>query len=228
MNSTQNEELSEELSMESTSGAQPTNTGWRRYLSTILIIVGSLMLSYVASQYYGMYREQKRLAQEWQQQNSQEQKRSSGILAENRDGLIRVSIPKINLDAIILDGTTRKQLKNGPGRVIGTALPGETGTAVITAHRDTFFRHIYELNKGDSILVQRNGETLRFEVTGKKIVEPDDLSVLKQADDPRLTLITCYPIYYIGPAPQRLVVFAKLADRAQSVVRNQKTVIGNQ
>jgi sortase A len=131
--------------------------------------------------------------------------------------LIRVSIPKINLDAIVLDGTGRKQLKNGPGRVIGTALPGEPGNSVITAHRDTFFRHIYELNKGDSIMVQRNGETLRFEVTGKKVVEPDDLSVLKQSDDSRLTLITCYPIYYIGPAPQRLVVFSKLAEDKKAV-----------
>src|SRR5882724_9244259 len=76
--------------------------GLRRYLSSILIIVGALILSYVASQYYGMYREQKRLEQEWaQQQNISPQK------AENtpvrHDGLIRVSIPKINLDAIVLD-----------------------------------------------------------------------------------------------------------------------------
>ncbi|MCU1305938.1 MAG: sortase [Acidobacteriaceae bacterium] len=175
------------------------------------------MLSYVASQYYGMYREQKELEQEWAKQQSI-QPHQPGNAPVKQEGLIRVSIPKINLDAIVLDGTGRKQLKNGPGRVIGTALPGEPGNAVITAHRDTFFRHIYELNKGDSIMVQRNGETLRFEVTGKKIVEPDDLSVLKQSDDSRLTLITCYPIYYIGPAPQRLVVFSKLAEDKKAVV----------
>lgn len=181
------------------------------------------MLSYVASQYYGMYSEQKRLEHEWEQQNVSQPHQSAKNPAR-QDGLIRVSIPKINLDAIVLDGTTRKQLKNGPGRVLGTALPGESGNAVITAHRDTFFRHIYELNKGDIILVQRNGETMRFEVTGKKIVEPDDLSVLKQSDDSRLTLITCYPIYYIGPAPQRLAVFSKLADRgtAASVAAGTK------
>lgn len=169
------------------------------------------MLAYVASQYYGMYSEQKRLEHEW----AQEQKAQPLRLASQpirHDGLIRVSIPKINLDAIVLDGTTRKQLKNGPGRVIGTALPGEIGNSVITAHRDTFFRHIYELTKGDSIIVQRNGETLRFEVLGKRVVDPDDVSVLKQSDDSRLTLITCYPTYYIGPAPQRLVVTSKLAD----------------
>ncbi|MCU1287278.1 MAG: hypothetical protein JWO13_3628 [Acidobacteriales bacterium] len=198
-------------------------TGWKRYISTVLIIVGGLMLSYVASQYYGMYSEQKRLAQEWEQQNSHPQNSAATQQPVRHDGLIRVSIPKINLDAIVLDGTTRKQLKNGPGRVIGTALPGEIGNSVITAHRDTFFRHIYELAKGDSILVQRNGETLRFEVTGKKIVEPDDVSVLKQSDDSRLTLITCYPTYYIGPAPQRLVVSSKLSERG-----TQAAVAGTQ
>jgi LPXTG-site transpeptidase (sortase) family protein len=194
------------------SSSSRANT-WKRYISSALIIVGVLILSYVASQYYGMYSEQKRLEREWEQQNVSQQHKSASAPVKH-DGLIRVSIPKINLDAIVLDGTTRKQLKNGPGRVMGTALPGEPGNAVITAHRDTFFRHIYELNKGDSIMVQRNGETLRFEVTGKKIVEPDDLSVLKQSDDSRLTLITCYPIYYIGPAPQRLVVSSKLSERA--------------
>jgi LPXTG-site transpeptidase (sortase) family protein len=198
-------------------------TGWKRYISTLLIIVGVVMLGYVASQYYGMYSEQKRLAQEWEQENSAQPAATTTQQPVKHDGLIRVSIPKINLDAIVLDGTTRKQLKNGPGRVIGTALPGEIGNSVITAHRDTFFRHIYELAKGDSILVQRNGETLRFEVTGKKIVEPDDLSVLKQSDDSRLTLITCYPTYYIGPAPQRLVVSSKLSERG-----TQAAVAGNQ
>jgi sortase A len=227
MESTQNQTPAVPLSSEA-SGSMGTGPGpglpkpgWRRYFSTVLIIVGAFMLSYVASQYYGMYREQKRLEQEWEQQNSQQQRSSTAKQPAMRDGLIRVSIPKINLDAIVLDGTSRKQLKNGPGRVIGTALPGEVGNSVITAHRDTFFRHIYELNKGDSILVQRNGETLRFEVTGKKVVEPDDLSVLKQGDDSRLTLITCYPIYYIGPAPERLVVFSKLADRGAPVASSQ-------
>src|SRR5207237_6803091 len=88
--------------------------------------------------------------------------------------------------------------------------PGEPGNAVITGHRDTFFRHIYELQKGDEILVRRNGELYKYQVTGKKIVDPEDVSVLKQTTDAQLTLITCYPTYYIGPAPQRLVVFSKL------------------
>ena len=128
------------------------------------------------------------------------------------DLLTRVVIPKISLDAIVVEGVSRKQLSEGPGHIKGTATPGEAGNAVISAHRDTFFRHIYELNKGDEILVRRNGKVFHYQVTGKKIVMPDDMAVLKQTSDPQLTLITCYPTYYIGPAPKRLVVFSKLVE----------------
>ena len=75
-----------------------------------------------------------------------------------------------------------------------------------------FFRHIYELNKGDQIQVRRSGRTFTFEVTGRKIVMPEDISVIKPTNNPQLTLITCYPTYYIGPAPKRLVVFSKLVN----------------
>jgi sortase A len=94
-------------------------------------------------------------------------------------------------------------------------MPGQTGNAVITGHRDTFFRHIYELVKGDKIQVRRAGSVFTYEVTGKKIVMPEDVSVIRQTPDPQLTLITCYPTYYIGPAPKRLVVFSKLVDSSQ-------------
>jgi sortase A len=91
-----------------------------------------------------------------------------------------------------------------------TAEPGELGNAVISGHRDTFFRHIHELEKGDQVYVERGGRRMVYEVTGKKIVEPDDVSVASPTKDSELTLITCYPTYYIGPAPKRLVVFTKL------------------
>jgi sortase A len=98
-----------------------------------------------------------------------------------------------------------------------TPEPGTVGNSVITGHRDTFFRHLHELNRGDTLLVQRDGKTYKYEVVEKKIVEPDDLSVLRPATDSRLTLITCYPTYYIGPAPKRLVVFSKLIADAASL-----------
>jgi sortase A len=185
----------------------------RSAISLLLVIVGVALLGYVASEYWGMYRSQQVLAEEWERQAAAASVPGSPKLTAD-DLLTRVVIPKINLDAIVVEGASRKKLSEGPGHVKETATPGETGNAVITAHRDTFFRHIYELNKGDEILIRRNGQVFKYEVTGKKIVMPDDVDVLKQTTDAQLTLITCYPTYYIGPAPKRLVVFSKLIENS--------------
>ena len=188
---------------------------WKRHWPALFILVGVALLLYVGSEYATTYFEQRRLARAWQLQQQRMEEQLAPSTAKPAivdDGLTRLSIPKINLDAIVVDGTSYKKLKLGPGRMLDTALPGTVGNSVITAHRDTFFRHIYELKKGDEIVVQRNGKKFRYEVTGKKIVEPTDLSVTKQSKDKRLTLITCYPTYYIGPAPERLVVFSKMTE----------------
>ncbi len=179
-----------------------------------LMLVGAVLLLYVAVQYGTMYREQRRLTQEWEQQN----KTTVTEVAHRTNSLTKVTIPKINLDAMVVEGTSRRQLLLGLGHMTDTPAPGETGNSVITAHRDTFFRHIYELNKGDDIEVRRDGKVFTYEVTGKKVVQPEDLSVLRQSKDKRLTLITCYPTYYIGPAPERLVVFAKRVEQPEPKV----------
>lgn len=186
----------------------------RRAWPFALIAIGAIVLLYVASQYGTMAWQQHELARRWDAQVTARNAAAAGTpsLVPVDDGLIRLSIPKIDLDDIVVEGTSRKQLLIGPGHMESTAKPGENGNAVITAHRDTFFRHIYELNKGDQIEVRRAGQVFHFEVTGKKIVEPSDVEVAKPTAEARLTLITCYPTYYIGPAPQRLVVFAKLID----------------
>jgi sortase A len=181
----------------------------RRALPVCLMAIGIALLVYVGMQYWGMYRSQQNLQAQWEHQAAVAN--VPGAPRVNADDLLtRVVIPKIDLDAIVVEGVSRKMLNEGPGHIKDTAAPGEPGNAVISAHRDTFFRHIYELNKGDEILVKRSGKVFHFQVTGKKIVMPDDVAVLKQTADPQLTLITCYPTYYIGPAPKRLVVFSKL------------------
>jgi sortase A len=188
----------------------------RRALSLVLVIVGAGLLGYVASQYWFMYRTQRSLEAEWERQAASATVAGQGAGQVARRALTRLLIPKINLDAIVLEGASRKELSLGPGHITNTALPGETGNSVITGHRDTFFRHIFELGKGDEIDLQRNGQVFRYRVTDKKIVNPDDVSVLNRTSDAQLTLITCYPIYYVGPAPKRLVVFSKLASSDSS------------
>lgn len=195
----------------------------RRVMSLALVVVGVVLLGYVAGQYWGMYRSQKDLEAEWQRQAATTSPAATaatnvpgkdsipGNKQVSADGILtRLEIPKIQMDAIVVEGASRHDLSEGPGHMKETPQPGEIGNAVITAHRDTFFRHIYELNKGDQIQVRRHGRTFTYEVTGKRIVMPEDISVIKPTTDPQLTLITCYPTYYIGPAPKRLVVFSKL------------------
>ncbi|MBZ5493890.1 MAG: class D sortase [Acidobacteriia bacterium] len=183
----------------------------RRVMSLALVVIGVVLLGYVAGQYWGMYRSQKNLEAEWQRQAATVSVPGKAPVSPDQL-LTRLEIPKIQMDAIVVEGASRRELSEGPGHMKQTAQPGETGNAVITGHRDTFFRHIYELNKGDQIQVRRSGRVFTYQVTGKRIVMPEDISVIKPTNDPQLTLITCYPTYYIGPAPKRLVVFSKLVD----------------
>src|SRR5262245_42591990 len=122
----------------------------RSRLSAVFLAVGIALLGYVGSQYWSMYRSQQSLEAEWEQQTSARAAPGQpAVLAGNQ--LTRVMIPKINLDAIVVEGASRKQLLAGPGHLKETAMPGTAGNSVITAHRDTFFRHLFELNKGDEI-----------------------------------------------------------------------------
>ena len=186
-----------------------SHRGIRQYFAVLLISLGTLLSLYVGGTYLWMYEQQRQLMQEWQTQNS-----GISLPTTQVGGLTRISIPKINLDAVILEGTSHKSLTLGPAHLRDSALPGDPGNSVLAAHRDTFFRHIYELKPGDDIFVERNGQHYHYVVTGKRVVQPADLSVLDTTSESRLTLITCYPVYFIGPAPGRLVVIAKLAQCA--------------
>ncbi|MGZ7076685.1 MAG: sortase, partial [Candidatus Angelobacter sp.] len=130
----------------------------RRVISLALVVIGVVLLGYVAGEYWGMYRSQKNLESEWQRQAATVSVPGKAPISPDQM-LTRLQIPKIQMDAIVVEGASRRELSEGPGHMKQTAQPGETGNAVITAHRDTFFRHIYELNKGDQIQVRRSGRT---------------------------------------------------------------------
>jgi LPXTG-site transpeptidase (sortase) family protein len=188
-----------------------------RRLPAVLTLLGLILLVYVGTQYAQMYFEQRSLERQWIAQQ-QEQMTHAGPTANQivQMGLTRISIPKIDLSAIVVEGTDHHALKLGPGHLAGSAFAGGEGNSVLTAHRDTFFRHLVELKKGDRIMVQRDGKTYTYEVSSQRIVQPDDLSVIQPTNDNRLTLITCYPTYYIGPAPERLIVTSKLIGEPDS------------
>jgi sortase A len=182
----------------------------RQSASWVLVVLGVVLLLFVAVEYGQMYLQQRHLAREWERQQHETKNQPHETSDATDDGLTRISVPKIDLDSVVVEGTNHRALLLGPGHMSETPVPGAEGNAVITGHRDTFFRHINELDKGDILTVQRAGRTYQYKVIGKKVVEPTDISVIRPTKDPEMTLITCYPTYYIGPAPKRLVVFSKL------------------
>jgi sortase A len=124
------------------------------------------------------------------------------------DLLGRLDIPRLGLSVAVLQGTGSRMLRLGSGHIAGTPLPGEPGNSAIAGHRDTFFRGLKDVHKDDQIQFQAATGLLRYQVDWVKVVEPDDISVLHPSTESSLTLVTCYPFYFVGPAPKRFVVRA--------------------
>jgi sortase A len=120
----------------------------------------------------------------------------------------RVEIPRLKVSAVVLEGAGEATLSVAAGHVPGTALPGEPGNTAIAAHRDSFFRALGGVRERDLIVVTTPAGELRYQVSGIEILRPEDTHVLDPTSEERLTLITCYPFYYVGSAPMRFIVHA--------------------
>ena len=175
----------------------------RRLLSRFLLAAGLSLLLVAGVSYGWMSLEQRHLAAKARAESAQPN-------GSNAESVTFLRIPRIDVQAAILEGTERTSLLLAPGHLQNTAWPGDPGNAVIAAHRDTFFHRLDELNPGDPIFIRSRGREYRYVVTDRAIVLPNDVSVTNPTSDTRLTLITCYPNDYVGPAPKRLVVVAKL------------------
>jgi sortase A len=124
------------------------------------------------------------------------------------DVLGRIEIPRLGVSVVVLQGTNSRMLRLGVGHIEGTPLPGEPGNSGIAGHRDTFFRELKDVRRNDEIKFQTTTELFRYQVEWMKVVAPDDISVLTPSTETSLTLVTCYPFYFVGPAPSRFVVRA--------------------
>ena len=112
----------------------------------------------------------------------------------------------------MLEGTDELTLNRGVGHIAGTALFGKIGNVGIAGHRDGFFRGLKNIKVGDRIEVEEPGKVETYIVDRLQIVDPSNVRVLRSSDRSALTLVTCYPFYYIGSAPQRFIAHAILAD----------------
>ena len=130
-------------------------------------------------------------------------------LAEHFDpplGVLRIQ--KIHLEVPLFDGTDDPVLNRGVGRIIGTAQVGQTGNMGIAGHRDGFFRGLKDVVLGDVLELDTTSGTQTYIIDSIKLVTPDDVSVLRNEPTSALTLVTCYPFYFVGSAPQRYIVHA--------------------
>ncbi len=118
-------------------------------------------------------------------------------------------IPKIDLEVAVLSGTTELALNRGVGHIDGTPLPGEDGNTGIAGHRDGYFRGLKDVAVGDVIELETLTHSLRYTITELFLVDPPDVWVLEPTESPSITLVTCYPFYYAGSAPQRYIVRAE-------------------
>lgn len=130
-----------------------------------------------------------------------------GDLSEG-DLIGKLEIPRIGISVMVLQGMEEETLRVGAGHVPGTPLPGAEGNVAIAAHRDTFFRKLEGILPGDSIQFATIRQTYEYVVDLTEIVDPEDTQVMESRDRPELTLITCYPFYFVGAAPKRFIVHA--------------------
>lgn len=128
---------------------------------------------------------------------------------EPGDSIGRMDIPRLGVSVIVSEGIAHRTLRRAVGHIPGTAFPGDDGNVGIAGHRDSYFRPLKDVQAGDQVVLTTPRGTFRYIVETTEIVAPRDVHVLDPRDEPMLTLVTCYPFYYVGSAPQRFIVQAR-------------------
>jgi sortase A len=139
-----------------------------------------------------------------------------------------LSIPSVGIEVPVFEGTDGVTMNRGAGRIEGTAGPGEPGNIGIAAHRDGFFRRLKDIHVGDHVELSTSGENYVYAVGEILIVDPADVSVLRPQPQPSLTLVTCYPFYFVGDAPQRYIVHASLVEKKSAITSMKSAVQHNE
>ena len=183
-----------------------------RYASVAIVFAGAVLLSYAGMVLIGA-----RVADAAFRSNLEASvsAKSSGARVASAapltpgEAIGELRIERLKLSAVIGQGESDAVLRRGVGHLVDTAWLGQRGNVVLAGHRDTIFRALREIQPGDLIDVTTLDRQAHYEVQSLAVVPPTALDVLKSADDNTLTLITCYPFSFIGPAPDRFVVRAR-------------------
>jgi LPXTG-site transpeptidase (sortase) family protein len=191
----------------------------KRLAGVGLCIAGAALVGHAGLQYArGAYRADL-VRQQWEEQqarsavNAARDRVANSVAFASRSVAVgapvaRLSIPRIRLDEIVVEGVGDDELNAGPGHLPGSALPGMPGNAVISAHRDRHFSHLDALQLGDTIRTETGQSSGIWVIVARRIVDRNS-PALFQSSEPVLTLTTCWPVRYFGSAPDRLILTAK-------------------
>ena len=190
----------------------------RKKIGRSLIVLGALLLSFAGTRYAHGALQQDAARRAWEAAQAQSaftvmsaQLDATGIGVPWAIGapIARVIIPVLDLDEIVMEGVGDEELNAGPGHLPGSVLPGERGNSVISAHRDRHFSRIGALQVGDEITTETApARRMKWIVISRRVVRSVE-PALFSTPDPTLTLTTCWPIRYVGTAPERLIITAK-------------------
>jgi len=136
------------------------------------------------------------------------------------DVIGEMEVPRLGLKTIFVQGDSPRILRRAVGHLPETALPGEAGNVALAGHRDTVFRPLRGIQPGDAIMIKTPDGEFEYRVESTQVVLPNDVQVLQPSSENTLTLVTCFPFYYVGPAPKRFIVRARQIGRppAQSSI----------
>jgi LPXTG-site transpeptidase (sortase) family protein len=187
----------------------------RRALALLLTLGGAGLLSYVGATYTRGFLARDRARAAWEERQARRavQEANGFVVARyarptvERAPVARLVIPRIVLDEIVVEGVDDESLNVGPGHLPGSVLPGERGNSVISAHRDRHFNRLDAVVVGDTIETEVGQHRTTWRVVSKRVVSAS-ARVLWEKDSPTLTLTTCWPVRFFGPAPDRLLVTA--------------------
>jgi sortase A len=218
-------------------------------LERILLVLGVLLLSfYAAARIHGLVASRSDLKRFWQEQNSPTKDQRATSFDQNPEPDFQLWSPKriaaykislesgapsplaalrvgvIHLEVPVLEGTDDFTLNRAVGHIDGTAEPGQEGNVGIAGHRDGFFRGLKDLHQGDGIELITRDKRIKYVVDETLIVSPEDVSVLAPRSKSSLTLVTCYPFYFVGSAPQRFIVHATVASPADHAEAEEQSL----
>jgi sortase A len=191
-----------------------------RWIGNVLLIAGATAVGIWAFSWLSLTIWQAWQSREFDQRRAAPQAQmptpaQPRIAPHIKDGAIvgRLAVPRLHIRAMVREGDSDRTLSVALGRIPGTALPGQQGNVGIAGHRDSLFRGLKNIAANDEITFETHDANYVYRVESTQIVKPEDVGVLKPGPAPELTLVTCYPFEYVGSAPDRFIVKARLVSQ---------------